>query len=139
MTEAVLFRLIDSRKPTLLIDEVDAVFGKKNSDSSEGIRQILNSGYRRGKLAFRCVEVVGFDVYCPKATAGLHRLPGTLAHRSIPIAMSPPRPDDVYEDFDFEEAEADAEILRMNLRSSGGRILWDAVGFAAGAGEAPRA
>jgi hypothetical protein len=121
MTEAVLFRLIDSRKPTLLIDEVDAVFGKKNSDSAEGIRQILNSGYRRGKLAFRCVppthEVVGFDVYCPKATAGLHRLPGTLAHRSIPIAMSPPRPDDIYEDFDFEEAEAEAETLRMNLRS----------------------
>jgi Protein of unknown function (DUF3631) len=81
----------------------------------------LNSGYRRGKLAFRCVppthEVVGFDVYCPKATAGLHKLPGTLAHRSIPIAMSPPRPDDIREDFDFEEAEAEAEILRMNLRS----------------------
>ena len=54
-------------------------------------------------------EVVAFDVYCPKATAGLNQLPGTLAHRSIPIAMKPPRPDDDYEDFDYEEALDDAE------------------------------
>ena len=32
--------------------------------------------------------------------AGLHELPGTLAHRSIPISMKPPLPSDVYEDFD---------------------------------------
>jgi hypothetical protein len=43
LSEAALFRMIDKRRPTLLFDEVDAVFGKKNSDSTEGIRQVLNS------------------------------------------------------------------------------------------------
>ncbi len=121
LTEAVLFRMIDAQRPTLLFDEVDAVFGKKNSDSTEGIRQVLNSGYRKGKVAWRCVppthEAKAFDVYCPKATAGLNELPATLAHRSIPISMKPPRPSDVYEDLDREEVEAAAETLRINLQS----------------------
>jgi hypothetical protein len=121
LTEAVLFRLIDEERPTLLFDEIDAVFGKKNSDSTEGIRQVLNSGYRRGKRAWRCVppkhDLRSFDVYCPKATAGLHELPGTLAHRSIPIEMKPPRPDELYEELDVEEAGDEAEILGTNLRS----------------------
>ena len=121
MSEAVLFRLIDSRHPTLLIDEVDAIFSKKNSDSTEGIRAVLNSGYRRGKVAFRCVgnshEVVAFDCFCPKAIAGLNQLPATLAHRSIPISMQPPRPEDIYEELDVEEATEQAEIIQINLRS----------------------
>jgi hypothetical protein len=54
LTEAVLFRLVGKQRPTLLFDEVDAVFGKKNT--REGIRQVLNSGYRKGKQAFRCVH-----------------------------------------------------------------------------------
>jgi hypothetical protein len=131
LTEAVLFRMIDKQHPTLLLDEVDAVFGKKNSDSTEGIRQVLNSGYRRGKQAWRCVppghDVVPFDVFCPKALAGLHELPGTLAHRAIPIAMQPPLPSDSWEDFDHEEVEGDAARLREALE-----------GWAAGAEEALR-
>jgi hypothetical protein len=119
LTEAVLFRMIDKTAPTLLFDEVDAVFGKKNSDSIEGIRQVLNSGYRAGKVAFRCVppshEIKSFNVYCPKATAGLNELPGTLAHRSIPISMKPPAPDELYEDLDRDEVADVAEILRRNL------------------------
>jgi hypothetical protein len=120
VSEAVLFRLVDSLHPTLLFDEVDAVFSKRSSDATEGIRQILNSGYRRGKQVWRCVgrshEVKAFDVYCPKATAGLYELPRTLAHRSIPIEMKPPRQQDVYEDLDLDEADETAAALRSNLR-----------------------
>jgi len=121
LTEATLFRLIEAKTPTLLFDEVDAVFGKKNSDSAEGIRQVLNSGYRKGKKAWRCVppshEVRPFNVFCPKALSGLRELPGTLAHRSIPIAMKPPLPSDVFEDFDTEQAFGEAEDLRRNLEA----------------------
>jgi hypothetical protein len=121
LTEAVLFRLIEAKTPTLLFDEVDAVFGKKNSDSVEGIRQVLNSGYRKGKRAWRCVppshELKPFNVFCPKALSGLRELPGTLAHRSIPIAMKPPLPSDVFEDFDPEQAFGEAEDLRRNLEA----------------------
>jgi hypothetical protein len=119
LSEAALFRLVDQRHPTLLFDEVDAVFGKKNSDSTEGIRQVLNSGYRKDKKVWRCVppshNVEPFDVYGPKATAGLHELPPTLAHRSIPISMQPPLPTDSYEDLDREEVADEAEILQRNL------------------------
>jgi hypothetical protein len=119
LTEAVLFRLIDTKQPTLLIDEVDAIFGRKNSDLSEGIRQVLNSGYRKGKHAYRCVppshNVVAFNVYCPKAMAGLNQLPGTLAHRSIPIGLKPPRPEELYEELDYEEAVTAAEPLTADL------------------------
>lgn len=121
LTEATLFRLVQAKTPTLLFDEIDAVFGKKNSDSTEGIRQVLNSGYRKGKKAWRCVppshEVKPFNVFCPKALSGLRELPGTLAHRSIPIAMKPPLPSDVYEDFDTEQAFSEAEDLRRNLEA----------------------
>jgi len=121
LTEATLFRLVEAKTPTLLFDEVDAVFGKKNSDSTEGIRQVLNSGYRKGRKAWRCVppshEVRPFNVFCPKALSGLRELPGTLAHRSIPIAMKPPLPSDVYEDFDTEQAFGEAEDLRRNLEA----------------------
>jgi hypothetical protein len=121
LSEATLFRLIDAKTPTLLLDEVDAVFGKKNSDSTEGIRQVLNSGYRKGTRAWRCVppshEVKPFVVFCPKSLSGLRELPGTLAHRSIPIAMKPPLPSDVYEDFDPEQAHSEAEDLRRNLEA----------------------
>ncbi len=121
LSEAALFRLISSRNPTLLFDEVDAVFGKKNSDSTEGIRQVLNSGYRKGKQVWRCVppahEVTPFDVFGAKALAGLHGLPGTLAARAIPIAMQPPLPSDVYEELDAEEVEEEAAALRGYLEA----------------------
>ena len=57
-----------------------------------------------------------FDVYCPKALAGLNEIPGTLAHRAIPIAMKPPRSGDRYADFDGEEAEAAASYLRGSFQ-----------------------
>jgi hypothetical protein len=122
LSEAALFRLIDKKKTmTLLFDEVDAVFRRKNSDSTEGIRQVLNSGYRKHKKVWRCVppaqDVRPFDVYCPKATAGLNELPGTLAHRSIPIAMQPPLPTDIYEELDAEEVEEQADFLKANFVS----------------------
>jgi hypothetical protein len=92
---AALFRLIEADSPTVLLDEVDGVFGKKSSDVAEDHRKLLNSGYRKGKQAIRCggrnnTELQRFNIFCPKALAGLNELPGTLAHRAIPIAMKPP-------------------------------------------------
>src|SRR5689334_1742067 len=48
-SEAVLFRLIGSEpRPTLLIDEVDAIFRKEGDPTTEGLRAMLNAGNRRG-------------------------------------------------------------------------------------------
>ena len=84
-SEAVLFRKVDKGKPTLLVDEVDATFGK-DSKVTEGIRAVFNAGYRAGAVVPRCVgtnhEPTDFEVYCPKAFAGLEGLPDTVKDRS---------------------------------------------------------
>ena len=83
-SEAVLFRKVDKDHPTLLVDEVDATFGK-DSKVTEALRAIYNVGYRRGAKVARCVgnsfAPTDFDVYCPKAFAGLEGLPDTVRDR----------------------------------------------------------
>jgi Protein of unknown function (DUF3631) len=92
-SEAALFRKIEQAKPTLLLDEVDALWGGK-ADGREGIRAMLNEGYRRGATVPRVVgEGVGmgvqdFNVFGAKALAGLAgKLPRTVATRSIPVRL----------------------------------------------------
>jgi hypothetical protein len=90
-TEAVLFRKIALSAPTLLLDEIDAAFGK-DSTLTEGIRAILNAGYRRGAVVPRCsgpaFDLKDFSVYCPKAFAGIgDKLPDTVRDRAIPIEL----------------------------------------------------
>ena len=89
-TEAVLFRKVDKDQPTLLVDEIDATFGK-DSKVTEGLRAIYNAGYRAGPRCARCVgnnhETNDFDVYCPKAFAGLEGLPDTVKDRSGRIEL----------------------------------------------------
>jgi hypothetical protein len=92
MSAAVLFRAIDERNPTLLFDEVDVVFGGR-SERADELRGLLNAGYKRGGIAMR-VEMRGkkgqlrdFDVFGPKALAGIGKLPDTIGDRSLPVEM----------------------------------------------------
>jgi hypothetical protein len=95
LTEAVLFRLIEEGPPTLLIDEVDAVFKGPTTERTEALRALLNAGYRRGLMVPRCVgtgtkmKVKRFRTFCPKILAGIAntRLPSTVADRCIPIDL----------------------------------------------------
>ena len=91
ITVAALFRLIEKERPTLLMDEVDAVFQRGGDEGNEDRRGILNAGFERGFPVLRCVgnehEVQEFDVFCPKALAGIGRLPATIESRSIPIRL----------------------------------------------------
>jgi hypothetical protein len=90
---AAIFRLIAQSRPTLLFDEVDAVFGRtgKGDDGSEDLRGLLNAGHRRSATIPRCVgpthAVEHFPVYAPVALAGLGDLPDTLMSRSVIIRM----------------------------------------------------
>lgn len=90
ISDAALFRVIERRKPTLLMDEVDAVF---KSREREELRGLLNAGYRRGAVAHRMGgasnrELQTFPVFCPKAFAGIGNcLPDTITDRSIPIRL----------------------------------------------------
>jgi hypothetical protein len=93
-SEAVVYTVLSQRpRPTLLLDEADAIFGAKTAERYEGLRAILNSGNRIGtpvlrvKLEGRRREVEAFDVFGPKAIAGIGDLPATVADRSVPIRM----------------------------------------------------
>jgi Protein of unknown function (DUF3631) len=91
-TAAVLVRKIDDVKPTLLLDESDTAFGGEK-EYAEALRGVLNSGYRRSGTASCCtgkgenMAYKDFETFCPKAIAGIGKLPDTVADRSIPIRL----------------------------------------------------
>ena len=92
VSAAALVRKVDGHKPTLLLDESDAAFqGEK--EYAEALRGLLNSGYRRSGRTSICVgqgaaiTVRDFATFGAKAIAGIGELPGTIADRSIRIAL----------------------------------------------------
>lgn len=92
---AYVFRKISDEAglPTLLMDEIDAVFSNGKGDGNEDLRGLLNSGYRKGatagRAAIRGKEIITeeWPSYCAVALAGLNQLPDTLMTRSIVINM----------------------------------------------------
>jgi len=85
-----IYRVIDKGEITLFIDEID----KLNADTREEFNGILNQGYsaRSGgilKMVGNTFEPKQFDVYCPKAFAGINKdsLTQTLRSRSLPIDL----------------------------------------------------
>lgn len=115
LTVAVLFRAVQSSKPTLLADECDAWLGK-----NEEIRGLLNAGHRRGGQAFRCEgdghEVRGFEVFAPAVLCGIGALPGTLHDRSIKILLRRAKRGEVEERFDSRRTQREAELCRKLAR-----------------------
>ena len=92
-TGPVMFRKIQQDVPTLLIDEVDAIFTAKNGDDGkEAIRALLNAGFERRATVPRCEgpnhTLTEYRVFCAKALAGIGKLPDTIADRSISIIMA---------------------------------------------------
>ena len=95
ISPASLYRVMDSRHPTLLIDEIDAVFPSRRGNGNsrgEDLRSLINSGYRRGAKTYRQVgprwdKTEEFDSFGPKALAGIGELPDTIADRAIPIRL----------------------------------------------------
>jgi hypothetical protein len=88
---AVVFRVVGTGSPTLLLDEYDAIF---NGDSDYAdLRAMLDAGYERSAVVPRIEEVKGervvkeFPVFSAKMLAGIGRLPSTVADRSVPIRL----------------------------------------------------
>jgi Protein of unknown function (DUF3631) len=120
ISDAALFRVIDQRRPTLLVDEVDAVFGKKARDREE-LRGLICAGYRRGATAHRMggsnnTTLQTFSVYCPKAFAGIGDcLPDTIIDRAIPIRLKRRTRNEPVERFRLRDAEPEGHGLRDRL------------------------
>jgi hypothetical protein len=122
MSSAYLFRRIGAEigMPTLLMDEVDALFNGKNQ-AAEEIRGLLNAGYRRGAMVGRCVivgktvETVESPSFSAVALAGLGWLPDTLMGRSVIIRMRRRGPQEKVEPFRRREQQAAGTALQDRL------------------------
>lgn len=91
LTGATFFRLIEARRPTFFMDEVDTIYsGAKN----EELRGVLNSGYKHNGSIAR-VDTSSedgfrdFSTFCPKVLAGIDngQVPDTVLDRSIKILL----------------------------------------------------
>jgi len=123
ISDAALFRML-AQRPTLLLDEVDAIFapGSKQEDK----RALLNAGYRRSGRAYRCdptsLEPRSFDVYGPKALAGIGGLPDTVADRSIPILLQRKRAGEEARPLRQRDFDPAASTLRAELAAWGALV-----------------
>jgi hypothetical protein len=102
------------------LDESDATFNG-NREYAEALRGILNSGYRRGGKTSRCVQEGknfvprDYETFCPKAFAGIGKLPDTVADRSIPIRLTRKLPGEEVARFRRREVESEATPIREQI------------------------
>ena len=116
-SEAVMFRTIDKRRPTILLDEADALWAG-SSERTEPLRALLNAGFMVGATVPRCVgtdhDTRDFVVFCPKFIAGIDagRWPDTIRDRSIIIELRRKLPSERIERFRRRDVKPEAESLR---------------------------
>jgi hypothetical protein len=115
VTASVLFRVIELARPTMLIDEADTFLAE-----AEEIRGVLNGGHRRGGQILRSVgddhTPRAFSVFGPVAIAGIGNLPGTLADRSIVVAMKRAMQGELPSRFTKQTATDGARLARRAAR-----------------------
>ena len=97
---AVLYRVIESKRPTLLLDEMDANMNQ-NHEMAEAYRGIINSSFNRaGARVIINAPITGggwepreFSTWAPVVLFGIGSLPDTVRDRSIEIEMVRKLPD----------------------------------------------
>jgi Protein of unknown function (DUF3631) len=116
---AVTFRAVDKEQPTLLLDEVDALFGRRTKDENEDLRGLLNAGHRKGATVPRCDgpthTLRRFKVYAACALAGLGQPPETLMSRSIVVRMRRRAPGEHVEPYRQRVHRDEGHRLRLGL------------------------
>jgi hypothetical protein len=116
-SEAPIFRLIDKYGGTLIIDEAE--FGR-NSEKSEGIKDILRFGKDRDGVVLRCNsknnEVETFKAFGPKILGSRRSYSDdALESRIIDIKMKETKAEHIPLNLDVEEFEYDSGEIRRKL------------------------
>lgn len=136
MSPAALIRKLGDKaenRPTLLVDEVDTIFGPKAGEH-EDIRGVINAGHRRSGTSSRCVvkgsdvEVVDFPAYGAVGLAGLHDLPDTIMSRAVVVSMKRRAPGEKVKPWRIREDEPKAKALGARLAQWATEVkqnLWD--------------
>jgi hypothetical protein len=90
---AAIFRSIDENDPpTLFVDEADTIFGKRQTDTTEDLRGLLDAGFGRGRPALRCVgpkqEPTFFATFAMACLAAIgDTIPDTITDRAVVVTM----------------------------------------------------
>jgi hypothetical protein len=114
--------------PTILFDEIDAIFGPKAKEH-EDVRSFLNSGHRRGATFGRCVvygtrvETEDVQSFAAVALAGLGWLPDSIMTRSVIIRMRRRAPDEQVEAFRHRIHAPIGEELFLRLEGWAGAVV----------------
>lgn len=120
MSPAALARIVSTVRPTLLIDELDAVL-QADKERAQDLRGILNGGYELHGAYTRCVgkdfKVEHFSTFCPKVLCGIGELWPTVASRSIRIEIKRKLPTEHVEPFRTKRVQVAAEPLRAGLET----------------------
>lgn len=76
----------------LLLDEADTIMTPSGSFHG-ALQTVCNSGYKaNGKVTIaRGGKAVSFSTFCPKAFAGIGRLPDTISDRAISVTLQEAR------------------------------------------------
>ena len=130
VTPAYLFRKINDPAglPTILHDEVDAIFGPRAKEHEE-VRAVINAGHRRGASAGRCVvkgkliETEELPAFCAVALAGLGNLPDTILSRSVIIHMRRRGPGEAVESYRRRLHAPEGHQLRNRLAAWAEQVL----------------
>lgn len=123
ISPAALFRVIAKNESTvILMDESDTVFGRNaDKEKAEALRQLMNSGFKRGVPAIRCeppsMDAKEFPTFGAMVIAGIGTLaiPETVADRSILIEMRRKTPTESIREFESDEVEDIFFPLREKL------------------------
>lgn len=114
-TEAFILRRIGTQenRPTVLFDEVDAIFGPL-AKPNEGLRALINAGHRANAKVGRCIgndhKPEEISAYAALALGGLGDLPDTIMTRSVVIRMQRRAPHQQIESFRFKKHTAEAQV-----------------------------
>ncbi len=112
-TPVTVFRSIKYECPTIFFDEAESMAG----EAADMMRQVTNSGYRRGQTVPRASSLTpsGVDewpVYCPKGFILIGDVRDTLRDRSIVVRMQRA---EAKERYVFAKAQAEGAALRADL------------------------
>lgn len=119
ISPSALFRAIDAGPTTVLFDEVDTIFGRR--EGNEDLRALLNAGFARGGQVHRSEAEAkkyvlrSFDVFAPKALAAIGKLPDTVADRCVHIRMKRKTSAEKVDRLRRRLVREDAERIRTEL------------------------
>lgn len=119
ISEAALFRLVQEKKPTLILDEAEGLTGK--GERVEALRSLLNAGNRVGAQVPRCVgnshELRFFSVFCPKIVCAIRVCPETVKDRAIVVPMQRKKSGERVERFILRRVRPEGARLRERIHA----------------------